>query len=501
MEKVKTIIGVRGYGKSVLALGELKRIAKQGKCATLLLDRPGTLARAAVGHACSIGLQKRVLYEQASRLDRTLQWPFWQAQIASNPLEQENLNAIADEQFAQGFLAIRGLKDAEQKPWTKQYLMGGTATWRSQPIRAHLMDILAPFEMGNLRRRPMLEAAQERNAARLFTDLEFRSARMPNTYSVESGAAYRMLHVVRSPALWARNAVDLRNSLDWEWVIQNKIQVYMDLSGVPREVARALGIFAYTGFNNAIVRVAQRTGKQHPGAVYLEEAGAMDFVTPYVLSSMQEDRKWGSSWTVISQTVEDFKGEGTFETLMGLSEEAYFFRMNTGIDRAAEALANPTYDPNTVHRTDTKYGLIGHETIETINVGERLDKHGKVIGKDRRKIETTRPIYGGVKHDVMKTPQLHKQDYMTELAKVPIGSCFYAGNGVQLINVKMEPDPWPLNLTNLRTDRAIEAIRQSRLYQPPTPPESLRTPAPQPAVSPPTPPRNEDASHFFDGGN
>lgn len=66
IEPCATIIGSRGSGKSFGLMVELLRLALLRRVAVLVLDKPGSLARAMVGHLCANGMENRMVYERAA---------------------------------------------------------------------------------------------------------------------------------------------------------------------------------------------------------------------------------------------------------------------------------------------------------------------------------------------------------------------------------------------------------------------------------------------------
>ena len=298
MEPCKLIIGNRGSGKSVGLEVDLLHLAIERQVAVCVLDRPGSLARDMIGQLCANGMENRIVYEEAAKTDRVLKWPF----IKNS--EKEGYagaieNELSDERFFQPFLAKRGLRNAEPKPWTKTYGLAGIAVFRSRNT-CDLQELLDPFTYPALQFRDAMDEATEGKDT--FEQLALRSKRNPMQFSMEAGAAGRLFEIVKSPVLYLRHG----QGIDWRELLLKKYQVYFDLSNVTNEAARALAIFASHAAINTCREYFDETGKPLPLVVVLEEAGVMDLVTPFILDSMRELRKAGVSVWIVSQTIEDF---------------------------------------------------------------------------------------------------------------------------------------------------------------------------------------------------
>ena len=294
----KLIIGNRGSGKSVGLMVDLLNLARSRSAACLVLDRPGSLAREMVGHLCANGMENRVLYEEAARTDRVLKWQFIKNSKKKGDAGKIE-NEMEDERFFQGYLAKRGLRTAEPKPWTKTYGQAGIAVFRSRNT-PDLRKLLDSFSYPAIQFRDAMDEATE--GKDVFEQLALRSKRNPMQFAMEAGAAGRLFEIVKSPVLYLRHG----KGIDWRELLLKKYQVYLDLSNVTNEAARALAIFAMHAAINACREYFDETGKPLPLVVVAEEAGVMDLVTPFVLDSMRELRKAGVSVWIVSQTLEDF---------------------------------------------------------------------------------------------------------------------------------------------------------------------------------------------------
>jgi hypothetical protein len=290
LERRRAIWGEPGSGKSEAILRDLYEIARDRSHAVVCLDSPGTLARKGVGHLSRGGMEHLAWYELGRKTDRVLSWRLHRAD-----------GDLSKEEFAQAFWAMRGLKDGIQKPYTKKYLDAAIGVWGSMPIPVHLTWLLKCFEPDSVEHDHMMHYARDREAVRVFTDVERRRKRSPVQYEIETGAAERLLQPARAKPVWARNG----DSFDWEWALENKMHVYFDLSGLATEVKRTLAILVSHAVIQTCVRRFDRTGVATPTVLVLEEAGALGLVTPTVIAAMQEHRRTGLAIWVVSQTIFD----------------------------------------------------------------------------------------------------------------------------------------------------------------------------------------------------
>jgi len=296
----KSIIGCRGSGKSTGLMVDLLAAALMG-IAVVVMDRPGTLARGMVGNLCAAGLEDEVVYEIASDTDWVLTFPF--IENSSKPgLEGERENEFMDECFAQVFYAKRGLKSAEQRPYIKKYMENAIAIFRSLPGQRPISDMKYIFRRGTKEHDRMM---MESTATDAVLEMAHVEARGPVQYEKEVGAAERMLSVLwKSPVVRIRHGI----GLNWTEALKQKKQIYFDLANITEEAARSLAILATHGAINAARKYFYETKEPLPVVIVLEEAGALDLVTPFIISSMQELRKAGVAIWIVSQSTEDFPG-------------------------------------------------------------------------------------------------------------------------------------------------------------------------------------------------
>jgi hypothetical protein len=485
MVNCRNTTGDRGSGKTEGTKVDLKRIADEGQCAVVVFDRPGKMAREMVGQLSAAGHEKRTLLEIASDTETVLRSEFHKDSQAT-AAQRKNENDLADERFTQVFWAKRGLKSGEQRPYTKLWLDNAVAIWRGRgaPDLRRLGDV---FFRGTRDYEKALAETNETDATFLFRELEARCRRNPVQWEIETGAAYRLIKpIIESPVLYLRHG---KGNI-WEELIAQKMQVYFDLSNVTYEAARGLTLFEAHGAINACREHFGRTREPLSLLVVLEEAGAMDTVTPFIISSMQELRKAGVAVWPISQTINDFGDSALFETILSLCVEHHWYRMNSGIERAGKDTAHPSFNPMEVHFTRERIVSNGFEQIKTTSTGKSSGPDGK-IRKDEREGVSFLPKQHIVVEKSYKTPQLHEQEMCTEVSTLQVGWRLAKDlAGVRKEKVIPLPEPSPLGLTEIRTQKAIERIRSGKHFTrvtsescppsttPPAPPASPTAPVP-----------------------
>jgi len=458
-----TILGNRGSGKSFGLMVELLWLALLRMVAVLVLDRPGSLARAMVGHLCANGMENRVVYERAADTQRVLRWP-WIQNSTKPGLDGERENEMEDERFKQIFQAKKHLKISQPAPYTNLGLDISSAVFRSQPRMLDLDQILDIYHPGTKDYGKLIENASAHRAVDELIAIELRSRRNPVHFETIMGASHRMLRIVQSPVLRTRHGP----GISWRELLREKYQIYFDLSNVSMEAARALAIAAAHAAINAARAHFEETGKPLPVVIVLEEAGALDLVTPFIITAMQELRKAGVAVWIVSQTIRDFDDE-IFESLLSLCDVHYWYRMNSGIERAAKDLADPTFNPTEVHYTRERVVSDGMQRVVNEvrgrSTSERKTRIDKEVRTDTRESISYIPIQRTIVDEYFKTPQIHEQEFRTKLANLQVGGRAVRGlSGVRLEHAVPLGEPWPLGLTDIRTQKAIERIRSRPMF-------------------------------------
>lgn len=175
----------------------------------------------------------------------------------------------------------------------------------------------------------------------------------------------------------------------------------------------------------------------------LEEAGALDLVTPFVLTALQELRKAGLSIHLLTQSSLDFADQSTFEAVLSNTPWQAWYQVLTPADQelGAKALVNATFDPLAIHFTRTRFLAAG---------GEAASQRGRHV-VDR----------------YFQSPQLQEQAFRTRLATLRVGVRY----------VRDRREVWRERVRRLRepagfearTRAVIDRIRRGPLYLPPLP--------------------------------
>ena len=167
------------------------------------------------------------------------------------------------------------------------------------------------------------------------------------------------------------------------------------------------------------------------------------------------------------------------ETILALSDCLQLYRMNSGVDRMAKCLADPTFDPMEVHFTRDRVVSDGVEEMRTTFRGKSKDPSGKVRTDEREGLLLI-PKHKVVVEEFYKTPQVHEQEFKNALANLKIGQRFTRDlRGVRKETVQMLGAPWPLGLTNTRLPSALERLENSPHFSVPVPQQPRRKSAAQ----------------------
>ena len=153
------------------------------------------------------------------------------------------------------------------------------------------------------------------------------------------------------------------------------------------------------------------------------------------------------------------------ETILALCDCQHYYRMNSGLDRAAKCLADPSFNPNAVHYTRERIVSEGYEEVATKSRGQSKDHLGKVR-KDERTGISFRPLQRAVVDEFYKTPQVQESEWKKYLANLLVGQRITRDfQGVRKETVQMLGEAWPLGLTQIRTEKAIKRLQSSPLLQ------------------------------------
>ena len=456
-------IGNRGSGKTVGQEVDLFHLGLQGETAIALFDLPGDSAERLCGQYVAAGLEKRVIYEIVSDTSRALVWPFIRNSTKEG-LAGELENELEDEAFMQVFYAKRGLKSGEKNPFIKKYLELATRIHRSQPTILPITRILDVFRPGTKGHDELFANCSDYSAVFDMREIEVLRRRSPVQYQIETGGAERMLRILNSPCLRIRHG----EGADYEELLENKFIILWNLANVTKEVARTITILGCNRVVMAAKRYFERTGKPLNVVIVLEESGVLDLATPFILDAMRELRKAGVSVWLVAQTLRDFD-EDTMETLLSLADSHYWYRINSGIDRAAKDCADPTFNPDAVHYTRERVVNEGFDTIRRTLRGSSEEKTPD--GKKRKRNDSRESVSYLPRQNVAvdqyyKSSQLQQQEWAKKLATLQVGERIVRDmNGVRLEKVTPLGEPFPCGLTAIRTLKAIDRIRSKPPFQ------------------------------------
>lgn len=475
----RTIIGNRGSGKSVSL--ENMIVESAPSASMVVIDWPGTLADRHAARLTEMGLESRLVADKALWTDKLPQWPFLPESTSTDPLRREIDEDITRQNAMAGFFGRRGVKDGSLKPATFRSANAALAVYQGVTVKPPLHWILKLFRRGDNDARWMLEQTRNQWASDVFRDADRGN---PQNREFLLGAGQRLLEILQSPVLWGRNG----DSLDWKQFIRTKGHYSLDMSGIPQPLAKALGVFVYNSAINANIELFNETHQAHPLIIVLEEAGALDLVTPIIVGAMQAWRKAGISVWIVSQTTNDFEDQDAFEQILSMSEH-YWHQMASGVERAARDCAAPTFDANKVIHTEERsvikdYSPQASKTVTTDDKG-----HTRSVSES----VNYRPVLGVQVQKTYDNPQNHEAEFRRELSTLGVGVRFSrsAEGIVRRESVQMMEEPWGIHSTEVITYRGVtQSMYRHRLYGEVYPRVRSRpTYAPPPIQwQPPTPP-------------
>lgn len=462
----KLIVGNRGTGKSVL----LEWFITQLVCAVLFLDR-GTSARRLLGHRSRMGREGQTWYQEARNVAKTIAWPKLTPSSHPDQLQRQIENDATVEDCVQGEFARRMLKDGSLAPYTYKYAV------EASHVYLGLLHLDRPPTI-NMRRRPLAygdpvgQWMLDNTTAQTHGD-EIRRvlALGPRRAEEIMGASYRLLEAEESPTVWGCTG----NSFDFEQLILANGHLYLDLRDVPNAHARSRAVSAYTAAIHANQRLFARTNTPHNLVIVCEESGALDLITPILLTAGQEDRKVGTSIWACTQTTEDIKPKESFETLVALCDEHHIFRSNAGLDRLADMVVDSSFRNDEVHYIKTRREQTGNHTEVRTRTHNRVTGETELpnLKKNKSKSETEvehvhlQPETVEKQEAVYKGVPLVKQEAKVAIRNLPtFHRIDVTRNGVQRAVQKPMEYPWPFSLdrrgneTNLYRERIQEIIHR-----------------------------------------
>jgi hypothetical protein len=221
-------------------------------------------------------------------------------------------------------------------------------------------------------------------------------------------------------------------------------------------VKRAIFLLASMHVIHAVRRHFADTQTPLPVVLVLEEAGALDLVTPFVLTALQELRKAGLAIHLITQSSLDFGDPSLFERIIAHTPWQAWYQVLAPADQelGAKALTNATFDAFAVHYHRRRFLPFG--------IRPPPAEH-RATGE-----EVTEAYY--------RNPQLQEQEFRTRLATLRVGERLVRDRlGVRQERLKLVRAPWGLAVTLPATRALIERVRRQPFYLPDAPPAAAPT--------------------------
>ena len=452
-------------------LVDLARLANRADHAVILLDGHGPLAFAAAGYWAASGHEPRLVYEPLDTTDRFLCWDMLPRSMSTDPARRLLDDAETREEVAQCFFAQRNLSTLNDLPLTKEWLEAAIALGLAQPQPEPLDILLAAFQIGTAAYERLLSQCTDPDLVAKFRAAERLVRRNAVQYEIQTGAARRLLELVcRSEVVRLRARP---GPFDWLSALRERRLIVFDGGGLrSREIKRTTFLLAALAAVNAVRHHFAETQQSLPVVLVLEEAGALGLVAPFVLSALQELRKPGLSIHLLTQSCLDFGDRAVFESLLSNTPWQAWYQSLAPADQelGARVLANATFDPLAVHYTRTRQFHASVEPLHTKSRGESVDPHGELARRDARTGTAFLARYRTAAEEYYKTPQLHEQEYRTQLATLRVGERLVRDRrGVQRERVKRLRPPRPRSEFEARTRAVIDRVRRGPFYLPPPP--------------------------------
>lgn len=298
-------VGATGSGKSLGALARLVRLAIEGLCAIVLMDRHGTLAKLFALHLISMGMARRMLYDQLSNFNRILAVNVVEASLNPSPFKRvaENQRRIAG--FRETLFSASQRSDEQNvhtMPTLEKYadVLCRLLMFRDVPLRPEEFEFVFRFK------HPKcvdiaLGCSNDEARYEWLELIHLAKSNSLNLLENRIGSTARLFRqVIVYPAFLYRccGAFDLGRAL-----LEKRIIIIdaSDDGSVPLEVAtawfRALDVrmFHFLQSNLAI------TGEPCPVFCVWEESGAIQQLGPTERNMLREGRKFGFAANVIIQ--------------------------------------------------------------------------------------------------------------------------------------------------------------------------------------------------------
>lgn len=439
------ILGSTGSGKSEGELIDLVKLAETTPTAIVVLDGHGPLAQRLTQVWFDAGYQNRLLYEPLTAVDRTLSWPMLTRSQDTHPAKRRIEDTEIRDDLVHCFLAPRGLESLANRALTKEWLEGALDLVIAQPQPEELSILLSVFQIGSPELERLLRNCDRPDIVFKFRRIEELARRNFVQFELQTGPSRRLIEQLCDSEVVRLRSVP--SSFSWKTALEARSLILFDGGGIrSRELKRGLFLLASLQVIQAVRRHYAKSQKPLSVVLVLEEAGALDLVSPFILLALQELRKAGLSIHLITQSSADFWDKNTLERILANTPVQVWYQVLAPADQAlgATVLLNASFDSDAVHF-----------------------QRPRILQKKQPRL---------IKDDYFKSPQLQEQETRTRLARLAVGERWIrTRTGVLLEQTK----PFPKTFDSESFEKQSALIRQSAVYR--VIPNSFHNPDPSAA--------------------
>jgi hypothetical protein len=436
------VCGATRSGKSEAELARLVPLAKQGDCAIVLVDPPGTLARKFLLHLDLLGLTSRVLYDRLCDTDRVPGYDWLAASMHPDPLQRDAENDERIRDFAEILIRRRGAKGTAGTPLIEETVLAAVAVFIRQAVPVPLPWLADIFDPLSERRAHLLRNCTESELKRKLQDLGSLS---PTTRRAETAPAERILRaVLQSPAFRVRSGdatFDVGRFLDDRGIL------ILDGSSRGNLSRDAMSVM----MGAVILRVIEyaRRGAANRIVLVLDEAANANLLGLQESQALAEAGKWRLEVHVLVQDPFGFPTPEIRSNVMQNCWRHEWFRQGSAeaARLAAEDVATPQLDPLKLHHTEERTRTVdaGFDRVTTHGRSSSVDSNGRkvrsqstntVLWPRRSEVKDTQDRYTALRDQVALAQK--------ELMLLGPGYRFVRDDGVSRSPeyVRMLADPW-----------------------------------------------------------
>lgn len=484
MRRCLFIAGDRGSGKSTTLLCKILEVIAANNSAVVVICPEPILIEQIISQTAAMGMEDRLVidYSDPALADgRFMQYSLLQRSKAKDPLVRANQDEMFLDQFVGMSFTNRYVKDGTQNPylWTYGQASSGIVQGIDGVPARMVRRVLVRNDRTGLW---LIDNTPNREHAQVMLDLMAESARRPDIFASKAGPFHRMTGYLDSVALSACDGY----SISPKQAIKDKLVVLVQVTGSSPSAARTKGISVYTAWGNGLRELYDETGEPHELLVAIDEAGPRGWVTPGLMSNIEEDRKRGFKAYIATLTIEDIPEE-LREQVLSLTDHLWH-HMTAGTERAAQDVVNRIFDAHEV--LDERERLI-HDGMTEVRTTTRDTSITELPGfkksKSKRDAEhiSFQPKFKTVTDRTFKSPNVKLAEIMVEIATQRIGQFYFVGfDGVSQQTTIPPGDAWELQneflepegktLFELKLEDVIRRVRSKpfylppRLWQPPT---------------------------------